>query len=98
MQILQEQNVDYVIVEYLKNPLNKIELQSLSVKLGMKPSEFIRKGESEFKEQKLQLHLGNDNLLFDKMENYPKLMERPIIVNGDKAVIGRPPENLLEII
>ena len=74
------------------------ELKNLSQKLNLRPKDFIRKGESEFKSLKLSLNLEDDDLLFDAMSKFPKLMERPIIVNGDKACIGRPPEKILEII
>ena len=98
MQILEEQNADFKIVEYLKNPLTVGDLKSLAEKLNLRPAEFIRKSESEFKELNLKNQLDNDDEIYHQIEAQPKLMERPIIVKGDKAVIGRPPESLLKII
>ena len=96
--ILDEKNIDYTIVKYIETPLSTEELKNLSQKLNLRPKDFIRKGESEFKSLKLSSNLDNDDFLFDAMSKFPKLMERPIIVNGDKACIGRPPERILEII
>ena len=95
MQILEEQNVDFQIVEYLKNSLTVADLKSLAEKLNLRPAEFIRK--SALKELNLKDQLDDDEI-YRQIEANPKRMERPIIVKGDKAVIGRPPENLLKII
>ena len=64
----------------------------------MRPKDFIRKGEAEFKELNLAEKIDNDNALFEAMSKFPKLMERPIVVKGSCARIGRPPEKILEII
>ena len=66
--------------------------------LKLRPKDFIRKGEKEFSDLNLALHLENDAYLFEAMSNNPKLIERPIVVAGDKAVIGRPSENVLKLI
>ena len=58
----------------------------------------MRRNEIEFKDNELIQFLDNDNVLFQAMANYPKIMERPIIVRGNKAVIGRPPENGLTLL
>ena len=71
------------------------DLKSLAEKLNLRPAEFIRK--SALKELNLKDQLDDDEI-YRQIEANPKLMERPIIVKGDKAVIGRPPENLLKII
>ena len=96
--ILDEKNIDYIIVKYIENPLSIDELKNLAQKLNLRPKDFIRKGEEAFKKLNLSSNLDNDDFLFDAMSKFPKLMERPIIVNGDKACIGRPPKNILEII
>jgi len=67
-------------------------LKILSSKLGLHPKDFIRSRESDYKENRLDKCLDNKELLFEKMSKYPKLIERPIIVSDDKAVLGRPPE------
>lgn len=72
-------------------------LKDLSSKLGKRPSEFVRKGEKDFKENNLKEVLDDDEALFAAMAKFPKIMERPIVVKGEKAVLGRPPENVLEL-
>lgn len=73
------------------------ELKDLSAKLGKRPSEFVRKGETDFKENNLKEVLDDNEALFAAMAKFPKIMERPIVVKGEKAVLGRPPENVLEL-
>ena len=96
MQILIEQNVEFEEIQYIKNPLTVEELKVIGLKLGLPPKEFIRKG--DVKKLDLEINLENDNEVFQNMVDYPKIMERPIIVKGEKAVIGRPPEKVLEIL
>ena len=96
--ILDKNGLSYNIVKYIDTPLSIVELKELGGKLGLRPKDFIRKGEVEFKDLNLSEKLDNDNALFDAMSKFPKLMERPIVVNGNHARIGRPPEKILEII
>ena len=98
MQLLRDHGVEPVIIEYLKNPPNEGMLRSLANMLGLKPSQFIRKGETDFKMLALKEQLNNDDILFNVMANYPKLMERPIAVAGKRACLGRPPEKVLELL
>lgn len=70
----------------------------LSKKLGKRPAECVRKGETEFKENGIAGILDDDSAMFSAMNQFPKIMERPIIVKGDRAVLGRPPENVLELL
>jgi len=86
--------VDYEIVDYLNNPPSPNELQSLADKLGVKARDFIRTKEAVFKELNLQPHLDDEPFMFQKMSENPKLIERPIVVKGDKAALGRPPEKI----
>ena len=79
-------------------PLSIAELKELGNKLGLRPKDFIRKGEPIFKDLNLLEKLDDDNARFSAMSEFPKLLERPIVVNGDYARIGRPPEKILEII
>jgi len=85
-------------VEYLKTPLTVEELDTLLGMLGMEPRELMRKREAEYKE----LGLDNESLTRDQlivaMVEHPKLIERPIAVSGDRAVMGRPTERVLELI
>ena len=98
MQLLKENGIEPKIIEYLKTPLGINELKALSKMMGLRPKEFVRRNETEFKDNDLIQFLDNDNVLFQAMVNYPKIMERPIIVRGNKAVIGRPPENGLTLL
>ena len=75
-----------------------MELKELGQKLDLRPKDFIRKGEQKFKDLDLSQKLDSDEALFEAMSKFPKLIERPIVVSGDKARIGRPPEKILEII
>ena len=98
MQILNDLAVDYELIDYLNNPPTVDELQSLAIKMGLKAREFIRVKEAVFKELDLQPHLDDDTFMFQKMSENPKLIERPIAVKGDRAVLGRPPERIREFL
>ena len=98
-QLLDQAASKYEIVEYLKTPPSPAELAELSRKLGLEPTEFIRSKEKTFKE--LGLSLKDDRSRdewFALMSENPVLIERPIVVKGDKAVLGRPPENINELL
>ena len=98
MSLLEQSGVEFTKVEYLKNPLNRNEILSLSNKLGMAPSEFVRKNEASYKENNFGEILNDDQAMAKAMEKFPKIMERPIAVLGEKAVIGRPPEKVLTLL
>ena len=96
--LLEQNNIDFKIVEYLKNPLSVDEILVISEKLDKRPKDFIRKLEGDFKENNIISHIDDDKMLALSIEKFPKIMERPIFVNGNKAIIGRPPENVLSIL
>ena len=98
MSLLKEHNLDFSIVEYLKTPLTPSEIISLSKKLGKSPGEFVRKNETDFKNNNLEKQLNDDGRMAEAMAKFPKIMERPIAVKGDRAVIGRPLENVLSLL
>ena len=98
MSLLKEENIDLKIIEYLKTPLNKKEILSISKKLNLPPSGFVRKNEVEFKDNNLSDELDNDETMAEAIAKFPKIMQRPIAVKGNQAVIGRPPENVLILI
>ena len=98
VQLLKQNGIKPKIIEYLKTPPDVNELNDLSIMMGLRPKEFVRRNETEFKENNLVQFLDNDNVLFRAMVKYPKIMERPIIVCGNKAVLGRPPENVLTLL
>lgn len=97
LQLLEEKGADVEIVKYLENTPSKLELKDLLQKLGVKAEEIVRKGEKDFKDNFKGKELSDDEWINAFIE-YPKLIERPIFVNGNKAVVGRPPENVLDIL
>ena len=97
LELLQEKGIEPEIILYLANPPDKKELKDVLSKLGIKPELLIRKGEPIFKEYFKGKKLTDEQWI-DAMVTYPKLIERPIVIQGDKAVIGRPPVNVLQLI
>ena len=98
LQILRDRGIEPSIVEYLKTPLQKDELKKISNSLGLRPKEFVRKNENDFRDKGLAGNLEDDEKMIKAMAAYPKIIERPIVVLKSKAVIGRPPENVLKLI
>ncbi|MDO6428405.1 arsenate reductase (glutaredoxin) [Thalassotalea sp. 1_MG-2023] len=96
LQLLEQNNAEFTVVEYLKTPLNASEIKDLLSKLEVSAIEMMRTKEAEFKEQ--QLKDADSETLINAMANTPKLIERPIVVKQNKAVIGRPPENVLTLL
>ena len=98
LEILTSNGVEPEVVEYLKTPPNKTKLKSMLKALQMQPQDIMRKKEVEYKESGLNEPGLTKEQQIEKMVAFPKVIERPIVVSGDKAVIGRPPENVLDII
>lgn len=98
LQLLEEKDVQPEIRKYLESPLNTAELTNLLTQLGKTPAELIRKGEDLYKELNLGLAEVTEAQLIQAMVANPKLIERPILSNGKEARIGRPPEQVLELI
>ena len=98
MQLLKERDVAFTIREYLKKALSKTEVLKISKKLGLAPGEFVRKQEVEFKENELEKIISNDLEMAKAISRYPKIMERPIVVNQNKALVCRPPEKVLTLL
>lgn len=96
--LLDEKGVDYEIVEYLKEPLTKAELAALAQKLGLSPRDMVRKKEEAYAKHKLDRPGATDDDFLEAMAEDPVLLERPILVKGKKAVIGRPTEKLEELL
>lgn len=97
MALLEEKNINADVVEYLNVNITKEELQNVLSLLDMNAQELLRKGEDIYKELNLKDETCEDKLI-DAMVNNPKLIERPIIIRGNKAVIARPIENLEELL
>ena len=95
--LLTEKGFEFETIEYLKTPLTKEELTELVSKLGIEAKELVRKGEKDFKENFKGKELSESEWI-DAMIQFPKLIERPIVVKGNKAVIGRPIERVIELL
>ena len=98
LKILQEQNQDIEIVKYLITPPDMNELEQILNLLELTPRQLMRKGESVYRALNLKSVEHSDTDLMKAMVENPILIERPIVIHGDKAVIGRPPDNVLKII
>ena len=98
LEILKDKGIEPKIVEYLKTPPDAETLNGFIKKLGMEPRDLMRKGEAPYKELQLNEKEKDPKELIEAMVQNPILIERPIIVNGDKVALGRPPENVLEIL
>ena len=98
LELLKDKGIDPKVILYLETPPSEKELVLILKKLNMEARELLRKGEAEFKEQNLSDTSKSEEDVIQAMVNFPKLMERPIVIYGDRAIIGRPPENVLKII
>lgn len=97
LQILNDKHIQPTIVEYLKTTLDKNQLTKLVSKLAISPIDLVRTNEAIWKDQFKGKQLSDNDIIAAMVEN-PKLIERPIVVIDEKAVIARPPELVLEII
>jgi len=98
LALLEEHEIVAEVVEYLENTPSEAELKSLVKKLGIGARQLLRKGEDAYKQNNLKDESLSDEQLIAAMHKFPKLIERPIVVKGDRAVLGRPPENVLDLI
>mgnify|MGYP001192471542 CR=1 FL=1 len=98
LELLRGAGIEPTIIEYLKTPLIKKELRNIAQLLGLRPKDFIRKTEKEFKDNDLSKFLEDDEKIIEAMSLLPKVIERPIVISNGKAVIGRPPENVQKLI
>lgn len=98
LQLLQQNGIEPEIRLYLQQAPGADEIRDLLGKLGIEARALLRRGESEYKEQQLANPELSDGELVKAMARTPKLIERPVVVRGDRAVLGRPPENVLDLI
>lgn len=98
LELLHERNVDVDVIEYLEAPPNKQELEQLLELLNLEPRQLMRAKESEYAELGLDDESLSRDALIEAMVAHPRLIERPIVVHNGKAVIGRPPEKILDIL
>ena len=97
LTLIQEKGKEVEIIEYLKSPPTFEDLKLILKKLSISPIDLIRDKEEVWKEKYKGKKLKDDEMI-QAIVNHPKIMERPIVINGMKAIIGSPPENVLEII
>jgi len=97
LAILEERNENIDIIKYLNTPIEKKELHNLITLLNISPIDLVRKNEAIWKENFKNKELSDDELITIMIEN-PKLIERPIVVKGNKAIIGRPPQKVIDIL
>ena len=98
MELLNDKGIDTAVVEYLNSPPDSDELNKILDLLGLEPRDLMRKHETPYKEHNLDSPDLNRDQLIQAMIDNPILIERPIIINGKKATIGRPPEKVLDIL
>jgi arsenate reductase len=96
LELLKGNITDIEIIEYLKQVPSKEELKTILMKLNMKAENLVRKGEAIYKEKFKGKTFGEEEWIQIMIEN-PKLIERPIVIRGNKAVLGRPPENVEQL-
>jgi arsenate reductase len=98
LTLLREQGIEPEIVEYLKDPPDAATLGRLLDMLGLEPRDLMRTKEPEYRANKLDNPALTRGQLIAAMAAHPKLIERPIVVKGGKAVLGRPPESVLKLV
>jgi arsenate reductase len=97
LTLLEGRGIPLRVVRYLEQPLSRVELGELAAKLGVPAREFVRTGEAAWAEAGLGPHTPDAEIL-DAIAKAPILLERPIAARGDRAVVGRPPERVLELL
>ena len=98
LEIIRSKNIEPTIILYLKSKLSKTEVKNLLSKLGLSIRDILRTGEDEYKKNNLKNENLSDDKLIEFLIKFPRLLERPIVVKNSKAVIGRPPENILNLL
>ena len=97
LELINNAGKDVEIIKYLENIPTKAELKEIIAQLGITPIQLIRKNEAIWKEQYKGKTLSDDEIITAMVE-HPKLIERPIVIKDNKAVLGRPPENVLDLL
>lgn len=98
LELLEARGLQPKVVRYLETPPSAAELEELLSKLGLSARQLLRTGEEEYKTLNLANPALGEAQLIEAMATHPRLIERPILVAGDRAVIGRPPEKVLELL
>lgn len=97
LEYLTHHSIPHTVVKYLDNPLGKKELKAVAKKLGLAPEMMVRKKEKKFKEIITDQNMDSDEQWFELLANHPALLERPIVIHGNQAAIGRPLEQVIEL-
>ncbi|TXS89744.1 arsenate reductase (glutaredoxin) [Parahaliea aestuarii] len=97
LALLQDKGIEPDVILYLETPPDAATLRTLLAKLGKTPAQLVRKGEDAYKALGLGADSSDEELLA-AMVSEPRLIERPIVVRGERAVLGRPPENVLDLL
>ena len=98
LKLLEDNNCEIEIINYLEIDLDVLLITDTLEKLSLKPRDILRKSEQDYKDNNLKREDLSDNELINYMIKYPKLIERPIVIKEDRALLGRPSENVLELI
>ena len=98
LEIIKSKKIEPTIILYLAKKLSKTEVENLLSKLGLSIRDILRTGEDEYKNNNLKNENLTDDKLIDFLIKFPKLLQRPIVVKNNKAVVGRPPENILDVL
>lgn len=98
LEILNQKKIEVNVVKYLETPPSQQTLKQVLIFLGKEPRDLMRKNEKEYKENEMANEGLSQDQLIELMHKFPKVIERPIVVNDKKAAIGRPPEAVLDIL
>jgi arsenate reductase (glutaredoxin) len=98
LALIEEKGISPEIILYLETPPSAKELAAIIEKLGIKARDLLRKGEQDYKDNDLKNPALSDDELIARMIKFPKLIERPIVIKGNQAALGRPPESVLPLI
>ena len=98
LALLEEYGVEPEIVKYVDSPPDKDAIRAALDMLGFEPRELMRKNEAIYSELELDDVKKNREELIDAMAEHPRLIERPVVIRGDRAAVGRPPENVLQLL
>ncbi|GAA6133446.1 arsenate reductase (glutaredoxin) [Oceaniserpentilla sp. 4NH20-0058] len=98
LSLLEGTGITPTVYLYLDKQPNASQICDILAKLGITPRELLRNSEAAYKEQNLKDKTLSDEYLINAMVNQPKLIQRPIVINGNQARLGRPPESVLEIL
>lgn len=98
LELLEQRGLNPTVIRYLETPPSATELKQILARLGIGPRQLLRSGEEEYQSLNLADPTLTDSQIIEAMVAHPKLIERPILVAGDVAVVGRPPEKVLEIL